>query len=119
MPPAPTSRFQLEVIGGVTVVLFLDVEIVDDITLNAVRDELYQLADPATKPRLVLNLSKVKKFSTMLIATLVGLKSRLKKVKGEMKICCIAPHLMDAVKILRLDREFDIYPEEQAAVDAF
>ena len=119
MPPPPASRFQLETISGVTVVVFLDSEIVDDYTLNAVRDELYKLADSSKKGRFVLNLAKVKKFSTMLIATLLGFKKRLKKAGGEMKICCIASHLREAVTILQLDREFDIYPEEQAAIDAF
>ena len=118
MPPAPTSRFQTEAIGGVTVILFRDAEIVDDYTLNAVRDELYKFAE-AKKARYVLNLSKVKKFSTMLIATMLGFKRRLEKAGGQMKICCIAPHLREAVTILQLDREFDIHPEEQAAVDAF
>lgn len=119
MPQPPASRFQFETIGGVTVVLLRDTEIVDDYTLNAVRDELYKLADTSKNAQYVLNLTKVKKFSTMLIATLLAFKRRLKKTGGEMKICCIAPHLKEAVTILQLDREFEIYPEEQAAVDAF
>ena len=120
MPPSdPANRFQVEMVDGVMVVSLVDSEIVDDYSLNGVRDALYALIDERKPPRLVLNLAKVRKYSTQFLGNLIALKSRLKKAKGVMKICCIAPNLMDAVKILHLERELDIYPEEQAAVDAF
>jgi len=118
-PPIPKSRFQTETVDGVLVVSLLDAEIVDDFTLNAVRDALNGLVADRNPARMVLNLAKVRKFSTEFLANLLGLKSRLKKVKGSMKICCVAPYLMEAVRILHLERELDVHPEEQAAVDAF
>ena len=117
--PAPASRLRVEIIDEVAVVSFLDSEIIDDFTLNAVRDELYRLVDEKKHSRIVLNLSKVRKYSTQFLGNLLGLKARLAKINGAMKLCAIAPNLMDAVKILRIQREFDIFGEEQAAIDAF
>lgn len=117
--PDPANRFHVEMVDGVMVVSLTDSEIVDDFSLNDVRDSLYKLIDERKPLRLVLNLAKVRKYSTQFLGNLIALKSRLKKAKGVMKICCIAPNLMDAVRILHLERELDIYPEEQTAVDAF
>jgi anti-anti-sigma factor len=119
MPAPAASRLTLETIGGVTVVAFNDSEIVDDYTLNAVRDELFKLVDEKKLTRIVLNLGKIRKYSTQFLGNLLGLKARLMKAGGAMKLCGIAPNLMDAVRILRIEREFDIFPEEQSAVDAF
>jgi len=118
MPPtAPCLKS--ETIDGVTVVLLLNERIVDDLTLIAVRDALNTFVDEHKPSRLVVNLSKVKNYTTPFLGTLIGTKARLKKFKGEMKVCCIAPDLMDAVKILKLDRELGIHSEEQAAIDDF
>ncbi len=118
-PPDPPSRLQVVTVDGILVVTLMDSEIVDDSSLNGVRDALYKLVDEQGPPRLVLNLARVRKYSTHFLGNLIAVKSRLRKARGVMKICCLAPNLMDAVKILHLERELDTYPEEQAALDAF
>ncbi len=118
MPPTAPC-LQSETIDGVTVVLLLNERIVDDLTLMTVRDALNKFVDEHKPSRLVVNLSKVKNYTTPFLGTLIGSKARLKKLKGEMKVCCVAPDLMVAVKILGLVRELDIHPEEQAAIDDF
>jgi anti-anti-sigma factor len=119
MPPAPSSKLQIEVIDGVTVVLINEPVIVDDATLNAVRDELYKMVETTKPKQLVLNLSKVRKFSTEFLSNLVGLNSRVKKVGGELKISNMAPDLLVAVEIIRLPRIIDFFDEEQEAIDSF
>ncbi len=119
MPPSPRSRLRLETIGDVTVVSFADPVLVDELTLNEVRDELYRLVDVDKKSRLLLNLGEVRRYSTEFLGNLLGLKRRIQKAKGDLKFCSISPVLMDAVKILRLETVFDIYDEEQEALDAF
>lgn len=119
MPPAPPSRLRLETIGDVTVVGFADAVIVDDLVLNEVRDQLYRLVDVEKRNKLLLNLGNVRKYSTQFLGNLLGLKRRVQKARGELKLCSIAPALMDAVKILHLESVFEIYDDEQEALDAF
>jgi anti-sigma B factor antagonist len=120
MPPTPPpSRLRLETMSGVTVVSFLDPVIVDDVILNEVRDELYRLVDVGKKTNLLLNLGGVRRFSTQFLGNLLGLKQRILKAKGILKMCQIAPNLMDAIKLCHLEKEFSIYKEEQAALNAF
>lgn len=117
--PAPTKRLLSEVVDGVTVVSLLDARIVDEVTLFAVRDAIYKFVEENKPSRLVVNLINVQNYSSPLLGYLLAVKKKLKQFKGVMKTCCIAPDLMEAVKILHLDRELDVYLEEQAAVDAF
>jgi len=118
-PPPPKSRLSLETIGGVTVVSFVDSSIVSEDVLNAVRDELNGLVGPGKSNRLLLNLGNIRKYSTEFLGNLMGLASRVKKSGGKLKLCSIAPNLMDAVRILHLEKVFEIYPEEQKALDTF
>jgi len=117
--PPPASRLRLETIDGVTVVSFLDSVITDDVILNEVRDELYRLVDVQKRTRLLLNLGTIRKYSTQFLGNLLGLKQRVLKAKGGLKLCAIAPNLMDAVRILHLEKVFEIHGEEQEAIDAF
>ena len=119
MPPTPPVRLRLETAGDVTVVSFVDEVIVDDLVLNEVRDALYRLVDVDKKKMLLLNLGNIRKYSTEFLGNLLGLKQRVVKANGVLKLCSIAPNLMDAVKILRLSNAFDIYTDEQDAIDAF
>ena len=119
MPPASTSKLQVEVVDGVTVVLVNEPVIVDDATLNSVRDELYRLVETTKPKKLVLNLSKVRKYSTEFLSNLVGLNSRLKKIGGVLKISNMASDLLVAVEIIRLPRIIDFFDEEQEAIDSF
>ena len=119
MPPVPNSRLRLEEIDDVTIVCFKDSELVKDNVLNEIRDELYRLVDSGKHRKLLLNLSNVRRYSTEFLGNLLGLKRRLSKAKGEVKLCMIAPDLREAVKVLHLERVFDIHDEEQKALDAF
>ncbi len=119
MPPPPASRLRLDTVDGVTVVSFLDASIVDDDVLNAVRDELYRLVEVQKKSRLLLNLGGIRKYSTEFLGNLLGLKQRVVKARGTLKLCSIAPNLMDAVRILHLERVFEIFGEEQEALDSY
>jgi anti-sigma B factor antagonist len=119
MPLAPAPRLRLEEIDDVTIVSFVDTELVKEHVLNEVRDDLYKLVDVGKRRKLLLNLGNVRKYSTEFLGNLLGLKRRLAKVKGELKLCMIAPDLKEAVKVLHLEKVFDIHDEEQKALDAF
>ena len=48
-----------------------------------------------------------------------NLKKKVGAVKGKLKLCCIHPDLLEVFRITRLDQVFEIYAEEQAALDKF
>ena len=53
------------------------------------------------------------------LGKLINLKKKVSAVKGKLKLCCIHPDLLEVFRITRLDQVFEIYPEEQTALDKF
>jgi anti-sigma B factor antagonist len=119
MSQGPPSRLQQEMVDGVLVVSFTDSKIVTEDQIQEVGDQLYELAEDAAKKKILLNFGKVQYCSSTVLGKLVGFKRRIDAAKGKLKLCCIHPDLLVPFKLTGLDKVFEIYPEEQAALNKF
>ena len=119
MSQAPRPHLQLENHGGITIVSFVDTKIVSEENITEVGDQLYSLVEEQGHKRLLLNFGKVQYLSSAALGKLINLKKKVGAVSGTLKLCCIHAELMEVFRITRLDKVFDIYLEEQAALDAF
>jgi len=119
MPENARTRLLLEVVDGVTVVSFADTKIVAEDQIQEVGEELYALVDDGVKANLLLNFGNVQYLSSAALGKLINLKKKVTAVKGKLKLCCIHPDLLEVFRITRLDQVFEIYAEEQAALDKF
>ncbi len=119
MSQGPRPRLQQEMVDGVLVVSFTDSKIVTEDQIQEVGEQLYELADDATKKKILLNFGKVQYCSSTVLGKLVGFKRRVDAAKGKLKLCCIHPDLLVPFKLTGLDKVFEIYPEEQAAINKF
>jgi anti-sigma B factor antagonist len=119
MPLNPRSRLRLEELDGVTVVSFVDAKLIEEGQIQELGDELYALADDPKKNKLLLNFGNVQYCSSTVLGKLVNFKKRVGAVKGKLKLCCIHPDLLVPFKLTGLDKAFEIYAEEQAALDKF
>ena len=115
----PTRRLRTETIDGVTVVSFVDSKIVADEAIQEVGDQLYALVEQDGHKKLLLNFGNVQYLSSAALGKLINMKKKVGAAKGVMKLCCIHPELKVVFKITRLDQVFEIFDEEQAALDAF
>ncbi len=119
MSQASRRHLSTETIDGVTVVSFVDTKIVTEENIQEVGDQLYQLVDVEGKKQLLLNFGNVQYLSSAALGKLINLKKKVGVVKGKLKLCCIHPDLLEVFRITRLDQVFEIYAEEQAALDKF
>lgn len=119
MSSAPRRHLSTETIDGVTVVSFIDTKIVTEDNILEVGDQLYQLVDVEGKRQLLLNFGNVQYLSSAALGKLINLKKKVGAVKGKLKLCCIHPDLLEVFRITRLDQVFEIYPEEQQALNKF
>ncbi len=119
MSQASRSHLRLEKIGGVTVVSFVDTKIVTEENIQEVGDQLYSLVEDEGHKELLLNFGNVQYLSSAALGKLINLKKKVGAVKGKLKLCCIHPDLLEVFRITRLDQVFEIYAEEQAAIDKF
>src|SRR5580704_2373636 len=119
--PMSASRRHLRLgpSDGVTVVSFVDTKIVTEENIQEVGDQLYSLVEDEGHRQLLLNFGNVQYLSSAALGKLINLKKKVGAVKGKLKLCCIHPDLLEVFRITRLDQVFEIYAEEQAALDKF
>jgi anti-anti-sigma factor len=73
----------------------------------------------ASSSRLVLNLSRMHFVSSMFLGMLVVIHRRMLAVGGTLKLCGLHPDTADTFRFSKLNRVFDIYEDEQMALNSF
>ena len=119
MPPGSYRHLRLDSVDGVTVVSFVDRRIVAEDQIEDVGEELYRLVEEEGHMQLLLNFGNVQYLSSAALGKLINLKKKVDAVKGKLKLCCIHPVLREGFRIIRLEQVFEIYDEEQEALDKF
>lgn len=119
MSATPRPRLRTETVDGVIVVSFTDSKIVTEDQIQEVGEQLYALIEDGSKKKILLNFGNVQYCSSTVLGKLVGFKRRVDGAKGKLKFCCIHPDLLVPFKLTGLDKVFEIYPEEQNALDKF
>jgi anti-anti-sigma factor len=105
--------------ADVLVVYFTDAQILDESKIQQISEELMAVVNKCPSSKLLLNFNQVKFMSSSVLGRLVHLNKKCKTEKVDLKLCNIAPEIMEVFKITRLNRVFDIYDDEQSAIDAF
>ena len=103
----------------VLVVYFTDVKILDDARIQQVGSELNEMASQAVGGRMLLNFQGVQFMSSAMIGKLVLLNKKCKQDKIQLKMCGITSNVAEVFKIMRLNKVFDIYKDEEKALKAF
>ena len=106
---------QIEPVGDVAVVTFTQTDILDLEVIRALGEQLLGLADEGRQ--IVLNFCHVNKLSTALVGKVVLLHHRLKEMGGQLALCQVAPHLREALELLKLPRLVPIYAGEREALE--
>ena len=90
----------------------------DSYTAPQVRQWMEEAADrePA---QLVLNLSGVHFVDSTALATLVQGMKRCRQLKGDLRLCCLQQPVRMIFELTRLDKAFEIFASEEAAVQTF
>lgn len=112
-------RLDVNAVGDVTVVHFKDQKIIEDLGIQELGQELFQLVDVQDKKKLVLNFSSVDFLSSAALGKLITLDKKVKAHGGMLKLCNIRPEIYEVFAITRLNRLFDIKGDEADALAAF
>ena len=116
--PAP-ARIALDSEDGVTVVRFLDRQIMDDRLVREAFDQL-DAAIPASQPlALILDLSGVNMISSAFIGKIVLLERRAQRSGGLLRLCELSRTVADVLHTTNLDRVLKIARDRREAREAF
>jgi len=117
--PPRRRRLEVEDIGEVTVVNFVDRRILDESSIKIIGDQLFSLVDDSDRKKILLNFGNVESLSSACLGKLIALHKKLNDAGGRLVLCNIRPDLKEVFEITRLDKILNIQKEEQAALQAF
>jgi anti-sigma B factor antagonist len=118
MPEQPPSRLDVTDKGDVTVVHFLDRNLLDEEMLQVIGDQLSALVDGQGRRKLLVSLKNVDYLASAALGMLISFHKKVRAAGGRLVLCGLAPHIHEVFAITRLDLYFTIVPEEQAALQA-
>jgi anti-sigma B factor antagonist len=105
---ADYKRLDVNEVGDVTVVRFKDKKIVEDINIEELGRELFQLVEQDNRRKLLLNFSSVDFLSSAALGKLITLEKKVRAHGGVLKLSNIRPEIYEVFTITKLDRLFDI-----------
>src|SRR5215217_5075929 len=117
--PARRRRLEVEHIGDVTVVNFVDKKILDEQNIQIIGEQLFGLVDEEGSRKILLNFSNVEYLSSAALGKLITLNKKLQQAGGRLILCNIDAQIFEVFEITKLDRFFKIIKDEQAALQAF
>ncbi len=117
--PQARRRLELEEIGDVTVVNFVDRKILDEQNIQIIGEQLFNLVEEQGKRKILLNFGNVEYLSSAALGKLITLNKKAQEAKGRLILCNIDPQIHEVFEITRLDKFFNIQKDEQTALQAF
>jgi anti-sigma B factor antagonist len=112
-------RIQTGKKGDIFMVLFKDKKILDDTMLDEIRTEMAQLLGKASGPDVLLDFSNVEFMSSAMLGLLGQLHRKISAGQGRLKMCGIAPGILEVFQVTKLNKVFDIRPDAAEALAAF
>ena len=112
-------RLEVEDVGDVTVVSFVDRKILDEQNIQVIGEQLFKLVDDDGRRKLLLNFGNVEYLSSAALGKLITLNKKVQSAGGRLILCNIDPQIHEVFEITKLDKFFKIMKEEQQALQAF
>jgi anti-sigma B factor antagonist len=113
------KRIEVQQVDGAAVVRFVDRKILDETNIQEIGQELFDLVDEEGHRHLVLNFDNVEYLSSAALGKLITLNKKVKAVDGRLKLCAIKPPILEVFVITKLNKLFDIYETQGAALESF
>ena len=97
----------------------LDERLIDPEQLKRLFDDLYALLGKSDEQQVVLDFGAVKFMASAMLGKLVALKKKCDEYKVKLKLCSVAPDILQVFKITKLNKVFDIQTDEATARKSF
>ncbi|MFU8828204.1 MAG: STAS domain-containing protein [Phycisphaerales bacterium] len=113
------SRLRVRKEEGITLVEFVDRNILDEANIQRIGEEISEIIDGDTEPRLLISFSNVDHLSSAALGTLITIHNRLKQKGGQMRLANIDPQIYEVFMITKLNKLFDIHETSDEAIASF
>src|SRR3984893_11441585 len=101
-------RVEVEDIGDVTVINFVDRKILDEQNIQVIGEQLFCLVDQEGRRKLLLNFGNVEYLSSAALGKLITLNKKLQGQGGRLILCNIDAQTYEGFEITKSDRSFNM-----------
>ena len=105
--------------GGVTVVEFMNVRMLDDTNIKLMGAELKALVDKTLDLRFIVDFSNIQYMSSIVLGRIMELYKQISARKGKLKLCGIDPKILEVFKIMKLDKVLEIHKDFKGAFNSY
>jgi anti-sigma B factor antagonist len=96
-----------------------DERLVDPEQLKRIFDDLQAALDKSTETQLILDFAPVKFMASAALSKLVAFQKKCQEFRAKLKLCSVDPQILEVFKITKLNKVFDIQPDEPTARKSF
>ena len=112
-------RLDIEEIGDITVVRFVDKKILDEPNIQIIGNQLFGLVDEDHREKILLDFDNVEYLSSAALGKLITLDKKVKNAKSKLRLCSIKPDIYEVFQITKLTKLFQIFDTQEQALQGF
>ena len=112
-------RIEVEEVGDVAVVKFVDKRILDEQNIQLIGEQLFSLVDDDGRRKILLDFTTVEYLSSAALGKLITMNKKVRAASGQLRLCSIKPEIYEVFEITKLNRIFKIHDDEDAALESF
>jgi len=116
---ATHQRIDVSKTGDVSVVRFQDAKILDEAAIQELGTELFALVELDNRKAILLDFDGVEFLSSAALGKLITFDRKVKTAKGRLKMCGIAPGILEVFQVTKLNKVFDIRSDLADGLAAF
>ncbi len=111
-----TAGMLVQTIKDATVVTLEDNCLIDGRQIERLGEELNDLVQTKDRRKLVLDMAKVRHFSSSVLSVLLVLRNNVEKAKGELVLCSASKEILKLFKMAALHKLFTFADNEKKAL---
>ena len=113
------SRLRISDNDGVTLVEFIDRNILDEANIQAINEEITAVIEQADIPKVLISFSNVDHLSSAALGALITINNKIREKQGQLHLANIDPQIYKVFVISRLNKLFNIHDTTDEARSAF
>jgi len=113
------SRLRVRRNDQVTIVEFIDRNILDEANIQLIGEEIAGLIDAEPSPRLLISFANVDHLSSAALGTLITINKKVRNNSGQLRLAQIDPQIYEVFVITKLNKLFQIHDTVDQAIASF
>lgn len=111
-----SPNLEIEYHGAVIVATLADEKILDDTQIQELEGSFMPLVEQNDAIQLIVDFSNVKFLTSSALGLLIRISKKIYEKGGKLRLCAIDSKIMEVFRITRLDKIFEIFPDQEDAL---